>query len=202
MAGGGGPAAPGTTWNPSDKSSAITLAFTDSQATKSAGGDAWASVRAILGRSTGKFYFEIDARVNSGYQDAMYGIAKASLALDGGSGFAGGGSAGESYSIYQRDGNKWTAGSGASLTTGWPNANVILGFAVDLDAGLLFISKAGVYPASQDPVAGTNPAFSGLSGTFYPMASFYNGGTNYYGIIQAGAGELTYAPPTGYAPWG
>lgn len=200
---GGGSGLP--TWNPEDKSSEITLAFADRQASKSAGGDGWASVRAVDALPAGKWYFEISTYTNAGYTDAMYGIAKASLALSGASGFAGGGAAGESYSIYQRDGKKWSAEVGASFGSGWPSTAMVLGFAGDFtnpSDGKLWIAQNNVYQGGGDPAAGTSPAFTGIVGTFFPMTSHYNGGTNYYGILPATSGDLVYAAPSGFPLYG
>ena len=84
-----------------------------------------------------------------------------------------------SYSLY---GNSWTAGD-------------IIGIILDADNGKLYFSKNGTVQNSGDPVAGTNAAFTGLTGPYRFAAAFENGGI---GDFNFGQRAFSYTPPTGF----
>ena len=75
--------------------------------------------------------------------------------------------------------------------------NDVIGVALDLDNGKIWWAKNNVWQDSGDPAAGTNEAFSGLSGTFYPMFSPYEN-TN-AGIVRFDPLDLSYSPPSGFS---
>jgi hypothetical protein len=179
------------TWNPLDRSSQMVLSSGDMIATHNpvAGHD---MVRATLGRSTGKFYFEVE--VGSGTLDSCVGVAGASDPLE--PGYVGEGSTG--YSYYQQTGLKIHNASTAAYGSSWSGANRV-GVAVDLGAGLIWYSLNGTWQASGDPAAGTNHAFSGLSGTYFPAASLFQFGVT--ARLRAKASDLIDAVPSGFSPW-
>jgi hypothetical protein len=84
-----------------------------------------------------------------------------------------------SYSLY---GNSWTAGD-------------IIGIILDADNGKLYFSKNGTVQNSGDPVAGTNAAFTGLSGPYRFAASAESGGVADFNFGQR---PFAYTPPTGF----
>ncbi len=84
-----------------------------------------------------------------------------------------------SYSLY---GNSWTAGD-------------IIGIILDADNGKLYFSKNGTVQNSGDPVAGTNAAFTGLTGPYRFAAAFENGGICDFNFGQR---AFAYAPPTSF----
>jgi len=49
----------------------------------------------------------------------------------------------------------------------------VIGVAYDMDSGKIWFSKNGTFQASGDPVAGTNAAFTDLSGTVVPLIVTY-----------------------------
>ena len=63
-----------------------------------------------------------------------------------------------------------------------------------MDNGKLFFSKNGTWQASGDPAAGTNAAYTGLSGTFQPAISELNSTID----INFGQRPFAYTPPTGF----
>ena len=106
-----------------------------------------------------------------------------------------------------------------SNTTGYSSAfssGDIMNIAMDLDNGKVWFGKNGTYFSSGDPVAGSNEAFSGLSGTFYVILTMYNAGftsatVNFgqdssFNAVQIpqgnadsnGKGDFFYAPPSGF----
>ncbi len=121
------------------------------------------------------------------------------------------GQSARSWSYGSSNGNKNNNGSSVP----WGNTygtNDVIGVAFDADSGKLWFSKNGVWQASGDPTAGTNPAFStGLtSGPYFPAASdntggtatgsfnFGQGGTTTVTYDSASGGYFKYTPPSGY----
>ena len=194
----GGASAP-VTWNPSDKSSRVALQSSNMVARKNAGTTStWDMVRATLGRSSGKYYFEVRCLRTTGTDsNIMAGIAKSTAPLDTSAGFPGGDANG--YGMYVLNGNKYTSNSGSAYSTGW-DGDTTIGVAVDLTTGKVWFANENAYGGSGDPAAGTGEAFSGISGTFYPAASMLN--VNVYECTgRFKTSDFTYAPPSGFLPW-
>lgn len=179
------------TWNPSDKSSSITLSNGDlTMAVPLVGGNHL--VRAKKGMSSGKWYWEMKATAMN--TNCCVGIAKAGASL---SGYVGQDSQG--WGKFATDGdiynNQSVVFNGGSFVV-----NDIIGFAFDADSGKLFIHKNGTYENSGDPVAGTGQVVSGLtSGPYYPAASDASSGSDSCTIVaNFGATAFVHTPPSGY----
>jgi hypothetical protein len=84
-----------------------------------------------------------------------------------------------SYTAY---GNSWTAGD-------------VIGIIIDADNGKLYFSKNGTVQNSGDPVAGTNAAFTSLTGPFRVAVHVENGGL---GDFNFGQRAFAYTPPSGF----
>lgn len=176
-------------WDPATKSSQITLSGDNLIATATAA-PSWANVRAALGRSSGKYYFEI--AVTTGSADVMLGVSKNTIPSNN---FCG--QTADSYGYYASSGVKYNNNSSSAMGSTYTTGDVI-GVAVDLTTGAIWFSKNGVWQ-SGDPSAGTGAAFTGLSGTYYPCAS------NHTADVVVGrftAASMSYAPPTGFSTWG
>jgi hypothetical protein len=93
---------------------------------------------------------------------------------------------------YIGSGNKTNSGTNTSYGNSWTN-NDVIGIAVK--NGKIWFSKNGTFQASGDPAAGTNQAFSGISGLVYPVAGI-NGTANF--IANFGQRPFIYTPPTGF----
>jgi len=102
--------------------------------------------------------------------------------------------------------NSSNSGYGDTFTDG-----DIIGLALDLDNGKIWWSKNGVWQASGDPVAGTNPGYSSVVGNFVPACNIYdvaptwqyNFGNPSFTVASTnsdgnGQGSFEYAPPTGF----
>lgn len=186
-----GPAETDVTWNPSDKGSNVSLTNTNHSAASSS--SAFSAVRATVGKSSGKYYFEIvfpaSSSTRGGIADSTFVVA---------SNYLGGAakSAGQNGSQNNNDGFTLSQ----SGTLGIADLDV-MGFAVDMNGGYCYISKNNVWQYSSDPVAGTNPWISGLSGnTIFPACSVYNVGYTY--TLRTLAASFTGTLPTGYLSWG
>lgn len=165
-------------WNTADKSTKITI--DGLKATKGTAPPDYAGVRANIGKSSGKWYWEMTVTLGSTASDAQFiGVSNTSESVDT---FTGATVNGWSYSPGYKRHNGATL-FGATFTTG-----DVIGVALDLDAGTLEFYKNGV---SQ------GVAFSsGVSGTLYPAVSM---GYNTFAVTaNFGATAFAYSVPSGY----
>lgn len=176
------------TWNPSDKDADITLANGNRDATSSGAG----SVRATLGRSSGKYYFEILLQTDVG--NTYYGIANSSFSL---ATYPGNGASSAGVASVGNSVNGWTQAQAGTFTTA---AGDVMGFAVDLTGGKCWVAKNNVWLLSGNPASDSTPWVTGISGTVYPclgwVASYASGGR-----ICTKTTELAYSPPSGFSVW-
>lgn len=96
---------------------------------------------------------------------------------------------------YYSDGTKRNSGSSTAYGNSFTSGDVIA-VAVDTTNGKIWWSKNGTWQASGDPAAGTNAAFTTLSGSYYAASSVrFNGNQHDYNFGQR---PFTYTPPTGF----
>lgn len=172
------------TWNPSDKDADVTLSGGNLIATVVSAGSTTGAVRAITGRlHTDNAYFEVTLSSSDINQLAGIGKAAASLASYPGSDA-------NSYGGYPYANSHYTNGS---ATTNYIT-NTVVGVDVDLTAGTIRFVVAGKVLAN---------AFTGISGTLYPMWGPATGavGTR-TGTLNTGGSAFTYALPSGATAWG
>jgi hypothetical protein len=172
------------TWNPSDKHADITLSNGNKTATND-GFDCPRSVRANISKSSGKWYWEV---ASSSVTDVFAGFGTSGASLNTYPG------ASSTDYCYYNDGTKGHndsfVGYGASY------GGSVIGIALDLDNGKCWWSKDNAWQASGNPAAGTNPAYTGISGTFYPMQGMAPENISTGCFINTG---LTYSPPSGFS---
>jgi len=140
---------------------------------------AYISVRATIGVSSGKWYWEETATSGA---NLICGISKAAAAQSTGN-YVGVNANGWGYA--GNNGQKYTAGAGVAYGATYTNGDVV-GVAFDADAGTLIFYK-------NNTSQGT--AFTGLtSGPYFPAVSNYSSSwaTNF------GQRPFTYTPPTGF----
>lgn len=192
------------TWSPFDYSEFFTLSNGNRTIAWTTGGFNDAHARGFIGKSTGKWYWEmlLDNATNIGVGLVNYDYSM----------------------LYQ--GNKTPTNSDACLGAGYPQSdgslylnsvklttqpafatNDVLQFAMDAAAKLFWYRKAGQDwngNASANPVGtGGNPGVGGVSfaalgpGPFYPMGYIRSNG----GIITSrfASGQMTGSVPSGYA---
>lgn len=189
---------PTTTWNPADKSAEITLSNGNRTATKGTS-NALKSARATSGISaTDSGYFEvrIDQTGTSNFMLIGVGTASATLAS-----FVGNDANGWGY--YQQTGQKYTNNVGTAYGTAYVDADVI---GVAFNNGSVWFARNNTWQNSGNPAANTGAAFTGITGTIFPMASLYTGtggGTQLH-IVTARfkTSDFTYSPPSGFLAWG
>ncbi len=168
------------TWNPSDKSSNITLSNGNLSAT--AGATTWSNMRSTIGVSSGKWYWETTPNNTdgTGVVNEMMGVANSSATLT---------------NYLGSDANGWAyyGNSGVSINNSNQvaygatyNLNDVIGVALDMDAGTITFYKN---------CSSQGQAFSGLTGTQYAghgMFQFDTSTTNF------GASAFSCTVPSGY----
>jgi len=157
-------------------------------------------IQVEMGRSSGKWYFEV--RLDSMYDQSgppYVGITSVLTAAPLGS---------LPYRylyFYFRSGLKAYSTSDTSYTTAgfgsaWASGDVI-GVAVDMDARKIWYSRNGVWQGGGDPSAGTSPA-SSWSYVFTAYPTFAPMNINYCtATLRTGSAPLQYALPAGFSPW-
>jgi hypothetical protein len=145
---------------------------------------------ATIGASTGKFYWETTWSTCGGSGGCGIGVgfnqANSPLSYLG---------IGNSYSYNNYTGEKVNNGTATAYGNSW-TSGVVIGCAIDMTNGKIWWSKNGTWQASGDPAAGTNAAFTGLTGTFVPAWSFYDASDSY--TPNFGQQPFTYTPPANF----
>ena len=144
-----------------------------------------------LGVSSGKYYFEM--RTSGGNANCSVGVFVSSTVA---SSF----SSSNGRLFRTNDGQKATYPSGTVSAYGSSAASgSVIGCAFDITAGKIWFSINNTWQASGDPAAGTNAAFTDLTGEVIPFAGTFdslNTGSNF--TINFGQQPFAYTPPTGF----
>lgn len=174
------------TWNPSDKNS--NLALSNGNLTATGWPSNWSSCRATIGKSAGKWYWEI--HFDTLIQDyLMIGIGTASASLADGA-YPGSDANGRGY-LCSYLGDKYVSAAGSAYGAVCSQGDTI-GVALDMDGGTITMYRNGV---SQGVM------FSSLSGVFYPMVGAgASGFTGPRATANFGASAFVYSPPSGFNP--
>lgn len=173
----------GFTWNSADKHSDVTLSNADLTCTASA---TFRMVRGTLGKSSGKWYFEVTMTTVATW--STVGVAKASVSLAGYVGMdadAYGVGPAHTYNV-----------SGSTSSTETILAGNVAGVAIDIDAGKIWFSNNNAWIGTgSNPSTAAVPRYTGLTaGTYYPACA---PGLQTLTINST----LTYTPPSGFSPW-
>jgi hypothetical protein len=161
------------------------------------GGVAWYSAMGTLTLPpTGKWYWEVhigadDDGLLSGVRSVLVGDEN----IVGAASYPGNDT--ESWGIYCHGGPFWDKYTGAAgvATDGGSAANDVLQIAVDVDAGKIWFGINDTYVDSGDPAAGTNEAYSGLTGLLCPQHACNQHST---GVINFGQLGFVHTPPRGF----
>jgi hypothetical protein len=172
------------TWNPSDKAAELTLSDGNLTAAGSAV-DAYAAVRATIGKSTGKWYFEIYFTSKGTY--SWVGIADATMTTAERVGLTTYSWGNQSNGQFWHDGYNW---SGQTISAG---TTVMI--ALDLDNHKIWWGKDGTWHGGGDPAAGTGYSNDTLEGTLFPALTFYWTGN---ATANFGASAFAYTVPSGF----
>ncbi len=167
------------TWNPSDKGTGVVLSNGNLTFT-TPGNFTYPSVRATIGKSAGKWYWELSSSGNTG---SMNGAGKSTAALTSYPGTDANG-----WGLYWSNGSKYNNGAATAYASAIANG-VVVGVKLDMDAGTISFVVGGVDKGI---------AFSGLTGTVYPMGGTGVGGSASVVTANFGASAFTYTVPAGY----
>jgi len=148
------------------------------------------AVGATLGKSSGKWYWEIEVVGVGNYR--FVGIAQSGYPTDE---YVGRQSTG--YGYYSTDGRIFNNMVGTAYGNLYGNGDII-GVALDMDNARVFFAKNGVWQNGGDPVTGTNPAASGIAATTWYPADSLNGNLQEHTIVGY-LSRMTYTPPAGFS---
>lgn len=199
------------TLNPSDKSSSITLWNSNFSAYS---GSAWKSVRATLGRRSGKFYFEAiwPNTADYGLLAMVAGVTYLGYDLENymsSSSFYPYIAVGDNNGSASVWGTQYLGGTWNTYYT--PNNTavnglckelIVTGFAIDFDAGKLWVAINNTWIGNGDPANGLNPTqTANIYGCkLYPTLNPHTNGS-YSMSIAMTPKMCVYSPPTGFNYW-
>ncbi len=165
-----------TQWDPANKGANITLSGGDLTTTSSNIG----LVRALIGKSSGKWYWEVISGSTSTHM--VIGVATSSATLNNYTG-----SDAQGWGYYGNGGGVFHSGSliGTGFTS-YNNGDVI-GCALDMDAQTIQFYLNGVANGS---------LITGLGATMYPSVGA--GATGMINTTNFGATAFAYTPPVGF----
>ncbi len=179
------------TFNPFDVAANLSIVAGHTVATCAAGG-AWKSVRATKGIAhTAKGYFEMVIGTAT-TSNAFVGVGTGSASLTN---FCGGDANGWGY--FAASGNTYTNGANTAYGSTYGTLLDVIGVA--FDNGKVWFAKNNVWQNSGNPAAGTGAAYTGITGTIYPMISLFDNtksmSAHFYENLN------TYTPPSGFPVW-
>lgn len=171
-----------TALDPATKGVTVTLSNAD-LTSKDSGLGSFSMTYSLIGKSSGKWYWEVSPTINAGAGTAGIGVTT-DTSQGTSQDYVGGGFAG--YAYDQDGGAIYHSGSGSG-SGGIIDTTDVLGIALDMDSG-----KVDFY--RNNTLVGTK---TGLSGTYYAMVATRED-VNEGGTFNFGSTTLTYAPPFGY----
>jgi hypothetical protein len=154
---------------------------------------AWQSGAGTIFPSTGKWYFEVTlVQFSSSFMVGVVNTSFTSWAT-----YMGASAFGWALQGTASGTGKWNNNSSASLAAGEVSAtgNVFM-VAYDVDAAKIWFGKSGTWYASGDPAAGTNAAYTNLTGSIAPAVSTST--TSDIVALNCGQRPFVYTPPTGF----
>jgi len=167
-------------------------------------------ILADIGRSSGKYYFEVRMRGNGiTPANCAVGVRHEQGQYDGGDyvGIVGSTDAGWGYlsqGRFYRDGSLRTSDPAA---WGTQNTWYTIGVAIDFTLGYAWFSRDGVWQARSgrpdpDPTTGTDPSLQYVTGEVYPAADIYYDSRNYLfeAVLQSTTENIEHMP-SGYSAW-
>lgn len=175
----------------------LAWSFYDSnlQSSLPAGANAWTKVFSSMALSSGKFYCEVDFTTDAAAGEWGYLGIKSITGNTASS--AGAGNDSDEW-VFVDNGYKRTGGSSVAYGVSQGSSYQIR-MALDLDNGKVWWGDSSGWFGSGDPAAGTNAAYTGLSGTFYIMGSLYRStGTAQTLKFNFGQRPFTNTPPVGF----
>lgn len=184
-------------WDPSGSPMSVTT-DAGTGANSDAGvpsGSQWRSAKAALGRSSGKWYWEILLQ-NSFASNAILGLmdSAASIAAGNYPGLV-------PKSVGMRDVgsfvNGWTINAAGAIG-GTDVSGTVYMFAIDIDASKVWVGKGGTWFSSGNPAGGGSQWATINSSPVFPAAGLFQVGNL---RLRTLSGQMSYSPPSGFTPW-
>lgn len=180
-----------TTWDPATNTNSGTLSNGNlTYAASSASGNV---VRSTFFTSGWKFYFEYTMTTATAGNHGI-GVVQSTQATATPTSAA---TVPSGMWEWRSDGLKVNNGTSSALGTAASNGDVIM-VACDPAAGKLWFGKGGTWFGSGDPVAGTNPAYTGLTGSIGAFVNMFTNTGSGLGTVNFGATAFSFTAPTGY----
>ena len=144
--------------------------------------------------SSGKWYWEITLTTDNGSN--WVGVAQ-DLLTDTAAGDDSGFGSVNGFGYRDSNGNKINDSGTSSSYGATYTAGDVIGVAMDLDNGKIWFSKDGTYQDSGDPAAGSDAAFTTLSGSYAPCIQQSSASA----VFTANFGQSSFstAAPTGFS---
>jgi hypothetical protein len=182
-----------STMNPVNKGSTVTLSNGNLDQVTASGG--WNSARASIAVASGKWYWEVTITGTS--QLVMHGVDDNTYNVTTNPSSTYVGAYNNSWGVYASNGQKRNnTGSGTAYGSAFAQNDVMI-VAMDMDSGKIWWGKNGTWFASGDPVAGTNAAYTNLSGyTLNPATSGFD--TTDSCTHNFGQRPFAYTAPSGF----
>lgn len=184
-------------WNSAQKSTFITLSASDSIATAPVDQGGEVFVIGDVGKTTGKWYFEVHVTMGTAFDTAYVGLAN-SLPAD----FVAPGSATSTFIsyrsnavVYRNSGND--AGANQADYSS-PTGTKVIGVAFDADAKKVWFALANTFAGS--PAGGTGGHAPTDLTNYYPLFGTQKPADP--GTIKSQTSTMTYTPPAGFSPLG
>jgi hypothetical protein len=181
------------TMNPVNKGSTVTLTNGNLDQVTASGG--WNSARGTIGVSSGKWYWEVT--ITGTTQLVMHGVDDNAYNVTTNPSSTYVGAYTNSWGVYTSNGDRRNnTGSGTAYGSAFAQNDVMM-VALDMDTGKIWWGKNGTWFASGSPSAGTNAAYTNLSGyTLNPATSCFDTTDNC--THNFGQRAFAYTAPSGY----
>lgn len=180
------------TWDSANKDSSVTLSNGDLTANQgNDGGPRWGTVRSTIGKTSGKWYWELTMTQWDNPWGGMHGICNAGFT--NWNNYLGNSASGWAKIDQGFGAGKMHNGTGEDFAPTVTAAGSVMGFYLDVDAGTIgFIDPAGtdrgIMYTDTDITGGINYAATGAGG----------GATHMIITANFGASAFTHSVPSGY----
>jgi hypothetical protein len=188
-------------YNPLNKFSSTTITNGNLLVTNGSSGDGWSTTGSTFAfPQTGKWYAEFTI-VNRPFSGSTgIGIVPSNISFVNQSGDSARFAWGRVY--FDNSGIIGPNNASVQNTTQAPTYTTgdIISVAFDSDNGTVWWAKNGTWTNSGNPATGTNPAYTGLTATAYPMGFVITSEGYSSSQISGNWGQLpfTYTPPSGF----
>jgi VCBS repeat-containing protein len=174
---------------------------------QSATSNFWKTVRATIGHSTGKYYFEVTITAAGDLAQFILGIVDGSASIANAN-FVGSDTHGYGLQPGSSSGQLYNNGAGSTSKYGTASVGQVVGVAVDFTNSKVSFLNVATGQWLNDVIGNQNPAtntgglsISGLSGSVYPAASFNRNSGLETLTFNFGATAFSGSAPSGFTTW-